>query len=361
MKMKKMMAIILTLVMMIGLLAGCQQETNNEVTETETTENDGQTTTEEKNDAEETAVEPELVLRYGDVNPLGHVLLDSADYFAQQVNEMSEGRIKIELYPSGQLGDDNEVYQALQMGAVDLYRGNASSLTDFGNMQVSALALPYIFRDREHFWAVCGGEVGQKILDNVQETGSRMVGLFYMDEGARNFFTTEAPITTIEDIQGLKVRVQNSALMLDTISALGANPTPIDYAELYTSLQTGVVDGAENPPASYYSNKFYEVAPYYVLDGHTFSPSVILMSEITWNNLSEEDQAILVEAGKLTEIYNREAIEAADQAAYENLEAQGVQITTLEDPEKWSQAMDVVYDTHGSEFLDLIEEVRNVK
>lgn len=303
----------------------------------------------------------EIVLRYGDVNPEGHVLLDSANFFAEKVKEMSNGRIAIEIYPSGQLGDDNEVYQAMQMGAVDLYRGNASSLTDFGNLQVSALALPYIFRDREHFWAVCGSDLGEDILKNIQESGSKMVGLFYMDEGARNFFTVKAPVTKLSDIKGLKIRVQSSALMLDTISALGANPTPIDYAELYTSLQTGVVDGAENPPASYYSNKFYEVAPYYVLDGHTFSPSVVLCSEITWNKLSEEDQQILMEAGKLTEEYNRNAIEAADEKAYADLKAAGVKITELTDPEKWQAAMKSVYEKHGARFLDLIERVKNVK
>jgi TRAP-type C4-dicarboxylate transport system substrate-binding protein len=208
---------------------------------------------------------------------------------------------------------------------------------------------------------VAGGDLGQSILDNVQATGSRMKGLFYLDEGARNFFTTDKPVTKIEDLKNLKIRVQNSALMLDTISALGANPTPIDYAELYTSLQTGVVDGAENPPASYFSNKFYEVAPYYVLDGHTYSPSVVLMSEITWNKLSKEDQAILVEAGELTEAFNMDAIEAADQKAYDDLKAAGVDITTLEDPEKWSAAMDSVYEKHGKNFLELIEKVKAVK
>ncbi|NLW56440.1 MAG: TRAP transporter substrate-binding protein [Firmicutes bacterium] len=196
---------------------------------------------------------------------------------------------------------------------------------------------------------------------NIQESGSRMVGLFYMDEGARNFFTVKAPVTKLSDIKGLKIRVQSSALMLDTIAALGANPTPIDYAELYTSLQTGVVDGAENPPASYYSNKFYEVAPYYVLDGHTFSPSVVLCSEITWNKLSKEDQQILLEAGKLTEEYNRNAIEAADQKAYADLKAAGVTITELEDPEAWQEAMAPVYKKHGARFLDLIEQVKNIK
>lgn len=303
----------------------------------------------------------DIVLRYGDVNPEGHVLLESAHYFADKVSELSNGRIEIAIYPSGQLGDDNEVYQALQMGAVDLYRGNASSLTDFGNPKISALALPYIFRDREHFWAVCTSQVGQDILDDLQESGTGMVGLFYMDEGARNFFTVKEPVTTIDDIKGLKIRVQSSQLMLDTISALGANPTPIDYAELYTALQTGVVDGAENPPASYYANKFYEVAPYYVLDGHTYSPSVVLVSEITWNRLSPVDKQILIEAGKLTERFNKNAIEEADQKAYENLRNEGVIITELEDQEVWEAAMEGVYQKHGADFLDLIEEVKKIK
>ncbi len=303
----------------------------------------------------------QIVLRYGDVNPLGHVLLDSAQYFADQVATLSNNHIKIEIYPSGQLGDDNEVYQAMQMGAVDLYRGNAASMSDFGKMQITALALPYIFRDRDHFWAVCAGDLGTEILSDIQKSGSRMVGLFYMDEGARNFFTTDAPVTKIGDLKNLKIRVQNSQLMLDTVSALGANPTPIDYAELYTALQTGVVDGAENPPASYFSNKFYEVAPYYVLDGHTFSPSVVLMSEIVWNRLSADDKAVLMQAGKLTEEFNRKAIEAADQKAYDNLKAAGVQITTLTDPEKWSAAMDSVYAKHGADYLDTINKVKAVK
>lgn len=307
------------------------------------------------------AEEAEIVLKYGDVNPDGHVLLDSAHFFADKVAELSDGRIEIDIYPSGQLGDDNEVYQAMQMGAVDLYRGNASSLTDFGNMKISALALPYIFRDREHFWAVVNSETGKGILEDIQKSGSGMAGLFYMDEGARNFFTVDEPVTELKDIEGLKIRVQSSQLMLDTISALGANPTPIDYAELYSALQTGVVDGAENPPASYFSNKFYEVAPYYVRDGHTYSPSVVLASEITWNNLSEKDREIIMKAGKLTEEYNKNAIVEADQKAYENLKEEGVKITELEDPEKWEAAMDEVYEEHGSEYLELIEEVKSIE
>lgn len=301
-----------------------------------------------------------MTLSYGDVNPFGHVIVNAAEYFRDQLYEKTNGRIWMEIYPSGQLGDDAECYQGMQMGAVDMYRGNASSLTDFGKNQISALALPYIFRDRNHFWDVCTSELGDSILANLQEVGTGMVALCFLDEGARNFFTTTKPVTKLADLAGQKIRVQQSALMMDTVAALGASPTPVDYAELYTALQSGIVDGAENPPASYYSNKFFEVAPYYVLDGHTYSPSVILISEMIWNELSAEDQAIMREVADMTEVYNRAEIEAADEAAYTALKEKGVQILNLEDQANWVEAMAPVYEKHGKDFLDLIAQIQGM-
>ena len=302
----------------------------------------------------------EITFSYGDVNPFGHVIVNAAEYFRDQLYEKTNGRIWMEIYPSGQLGDDAECYQGMQMGAVDMYRGNASSLTDFGKNQISALALPYISRDRNHFWDVCTSELGDSILANLQECGTGMVALCFLDEGARNFFTTTKPVTKLADLAGQKIRVQQSALMMDTVAALGASPTPVDYAELYTALQSGIVDGAENPPASYYSNKFYEVAPYYTLDAHTYSPSVILISEMIWNTLSAEDQAIMREVADMTEVYNRAEIEAADQAAYDSLKANGVQILELEDQAAWVEAMGPVYEKHGKDFLDLIAQIQGM-
>lgn len=224
--------------------------------------------------------EPEIVLCYGEVNPEGHVLTESAQFFADRVNELTGGKVMVEIYPSGQLGDDARCYQSMEMGALDLYRGNSMSLVDCGNPMMSALVLPYVFRDREHFWNVCSSDLGREILNNIQDcTG--MIGLAYMDEGARNFFTTERPVRRLEDMKGLKIRVQVASMMGDTVEALGAVAVPIAYAELYTALESGTIDGAENPPVSYYYNKFYKVAPYYVKDSHTYTPGVILVSKIT--------------------------------------------------------------------------------
>ena len=305
-------------------------------------------------------IEPEIVLCYGEVNTEGHIMIDSANFFADRVKELTGGKVVVDIYPSGQLGDDTRCYRSMEMGALDLYRGNGASLVECGNPMISVLALPYIFRDREHFWTVCNSELGEEILDNIGEcTG--MIGLAYLDEGARNFFTTKKPVRKLEDMKGLKIRVQMTSMMEDTVDALGAEALPIAYVELYTALESGIVDGAENPPVSYYYNKFYEAAPYYVKDGHTYTPGVILVSKLTWGNLKKEYQDALLQAAKETQEYNRKAIDTADRKAYAALERAGVTILEPEDPEEWGKAMGPVYEKYSAQYLDLIEEVRQMK
>lgn len=305
-------------------------------------------------------VEPEIVLGYGEVNPEGHIMTESAHYFADRVYELTEGKVMIQIYPSGQLGDDARCYQSMKIGALDMCRGNSMSLLEQGMPMISVLALPYIFRDREHFWKVCSSSLGKEIIDNIQDS-TGMVGLAYLDEGARNFFTVDRPIHRVEDMQNLKIRVQVDSMMGDAVKALGAEPVPIDYVELYTALESGTVSGAENPPVSYYYNNFYKVAPYYVRDGHTYSPSVILISKITWRNLEAEYKEALLQAAGETQDYNRSEIEQADKAAYEALERNGVKILELEDQEKWRDAMEPVYTKYGAEYMELIKQIRQME
>jgi tripartite ATP-independent transporter DctP family solute receptor len=301
------------------------------------------------------------VLRVADVNAEGHVIVQALRHYADRVAELSGGTMQVDVYPAGQLGEDTHCYELLQMGGLDLYRGNASTLGDYGKIQLSAMALPYIFRDREHFWKVVISDLGGKVLDDIQSSGIGMVGIAYLDEGMRNFFTTKASITSLADIKGLKIRVQNAELMVTTVAALGANPTPVSYTELYSALQTGVVDGAENPPASYFSNLFHEPAPNYVLDGHTYSPSIILASERIWQGLTEEQKKILVQAGREVQEYNRKAIEEADNKAYDDMRKAGVRITELTDKDAWIKAMDPVYKRFGADHLDLIKAIQDIR
>ncbi len=283
---------------------------------------------------------PTYSLKYAELNPNGHIMDEAADYFAERVYEKSNGRIEITVFPAGQLGDEKTSYQTLQMGGVvDIFRGNTNSLGDFGVKKLTLFGLPFIFRDREHLWNVLNSDIGEEFLREPQETGTSMVGIFYLDEGARHFFTKEdVKVDSVEDFDGLKLRVPTNDLMTETVGALGVQSTPISFSELYSALQTGVVDGAEQPFSGYYSNKFYEVAPNYTLSGHTYSPSIVLMSEASWDKLNEEDQKIIMEASKETEEWNRENIESLENELLEKIKSAGANVIEIEDKTPYIEA-----------------------
>ena len=278
------------------------------------------------------SAKPSITLRYAELNPDGHIMDLCADHFAELVSQKSGGRITIQVFPAGQLGDEKTVYQGLQIGSVDMSRGNTNSMVDFGVRKITLFGLPFIFRDREHLWKVINSEIGDEFLKEPEETKTGMVGLFYLDEGSRNFFTSKnKPITNINDFRGLKLRVPTTDLMSDTVAALGVQSTPISFGELYSALQTGVVDGAEQPHPGYFSNKFYEVAPNYILSGHTYSPGIVLVSEIAWKKLSAEDQAIIRQAAKETEQWNRASIEKLDTDLLNQIKAAGANVIPVPD------------------------------
>ncbi len=281
------------------------------------------------------------VLKYAELNPDGHIMDLAGDHFAKLVEEKSAGRIKIQVYPAGQLGDEKTMYQTLQMGggAIDICRGNTNSLGDFGMKKLTLFGLPFIFRDRAHLWNVINSPLGQEFLNEPRDLKSGFVGLFYLDEGARNFFTSKkVTINSINDYKGLKLRVPTTDLMTETVSALGVQSTPISFSELYSALQTGTVDGAEQPHSGYYSNKFYEVAPNYILSGHTYSPSIVIMSASVYDKLDAEAQAILMEAAKETAEWNRQSIEVLDNELLTKIKAAGANVIEVKDKTPYIEA-----------------------
>lgn len=305
-------------------------------------------------------VEPEFVLCYGEVNSEEHIMSVTAQYFANKVKELSNGKIVVQVYSSGQLGDDAKCYQALSMGALDLYRGNSASLSGEKQPLITSMALPYVFRNREHFWKVCRSDLGDAILNDINISCPGIIGLAYLDEGARGFFTVNKPIQSLKDMEGLELRVQMSDMMEDTVRYLGADAVQTEYVELYYMLETGIVDGAENPIISYYYNQFYQVAPNYVTDSHTYAPSVLLISELTWNNLGEEYQQVIMEAAKLTESYNQYEIAKEEERVYCELKKRGVNFTSLSDYEDWKKAVEPIYMKRGEEIFSIIDEIREM-
>ncbi|WP_102348740.1 TRAP transporter substrate-binding protein [Bacillus sp. Marseille-P3661] len=344
--------VVLSMLALIFVLSGCGGQSTSQ----ETASNVPQSNVDQP--AEKTEKKEKIVLKFGELNPDTHIVTMSIKEFGRILEEKSDGRITVEVFPSGQLGDQQTMIQSLQMGALDLYRTNPSYLADLGMEKMNVLHLPFLFKNVEHAWNVIDSDIGQEFLDVIDNSGSKMIGLGYLAESPRNFFFRDKVVTKVEDMKGLKIRVPPSQMYLDIVEAFGASPTPIAYSELYSALQTGVVDGAENPIVGYYTNNFQEVAPYYTLNGHEFAPSVVIVSELTWNSLSAEDQQLLKESMKETEKYMRQLAQEKDEEARKSLEEAGVTISELEDPEKWVEMVKPLYEKYGADYLDLINKIQ---
>ncbi len=281
--------------------------------------------------------------------------------FAKIVKEKTKGRIEIDVQPGGVLGDEKSVIEAVQMGGIPFARVNAQPLSDFYK-PLMVFSLPFIFRDAKHQWKVLDGKIGDKILNDMQS--ARMVGLAFYDSGSRNIYNSKKPVKTPADLKGLKIRVQQSALMMDMIKALGASPTPMPYAEVYTGLQSGVIDGAENNWPSYYSTSHYEVARYMTLNGHTMTPEVVIVSKAAWDKFSPEDQKIIKEAARASEKAQKAAWSAYEKKSIDAIKKGGKNvITDVKPAEKkvWQDAMKPIYEKYGKDFKDLIKDIQDTK
>jgi len=301
-----------------------------------------------------------MVLKWAEVNPAGHLMTLSAEQFAKALEDTSKGTLKVDIYPAMQLGDEKTSMQALQLGAIAFFRGSALTVGDFGAKKMNLFGLPYVFRDRDHLWKVLKSDIGRSILKDVQASGSKMVAIGYLEEGARHFFFTKKVVADVSDIKGLKIRVPQTALMMDMVAAFGANPTPISYSELYSALQTGVVDGAENPPVGYLANNFFEVAPNLTLDYHSYTPCPILMSEAVWNKLDDAGKKAVMDAAAVAEDWNKSAAQQKDEEAFKTLVAKGVKVSKT-DVTKWQAMVQPVYEKHGKDFKDLLQQIAAVK
>ncbi len=226
--------------------------------------------------------------------PTEHPVHTSLDWFAKKVTKETDMRVRV--YHSGTLGNETELLQMVQGGTIGFTKVSAAPLTAFAP-DYKLLSLPYLYRDRAQYDAVLQGPIGEQILASSKDSG--FIGLAFLDAGARSFYT-DKPIRTPEDLKGLKIRVQNSALSIDTIKALGATPVPLPYGELYSALQQGVVDGAENNIPSYFSSRHYEVKKAYSYDKHTMVPDVLVVSTSVWDKLSADQQKKIREIAKET-------------------------------------------------------------
>jgi tripartite ATP-independent transporter DctP family solute receptor len=301
-----------------------------------------------------------MVLRYAENQPQDYPTTKAAYEFAKIVEEKTNGRIKVEVYYGGQLGDEKSVIEQLQFGAIDFTRVSLSPLAEFSK-SLNVLQLPYLYRDADQMWKVLDGPIGNQFLESVKASG--IIGLSWFDAGARNFYNSKRPVNTIADLKGLKIRVQESQQMMDMVQALGANPTPMAYGEVYSALQTGVIDGAENNWPSYESTSHFEVAKNYVLDEHTRVPEMQMVSSKTWEKLSPEDQLIVKDAALASAKAERTLWAERENASEAKVKAAGTVITTLAPAEKqkFQDAMAPLYKKYGAGFEDIIAQIQATK
>jgi tripartite ATP-independent transporter DctP family solute receptor len=306
--------------------------------------------------AEPAAVEPEFVFTYAENQAEDYPTTQGGYRFAELVKERTNGRIEIVMQAGGVLGDEKSVAEQLQFGGIDFMRMSLSPLAEFVP-ELNVLQMPYLYTGADHMWKVLDGEIGQKFYDFFE--GSNLVPLSWYDSGARNFYFRNAEVTKLADLAGMKIRVQESALAMGMIEALGASPTPMTYAEVYSGLQTGVIDAAENNWPSYESTSHYEVAPYYLLDEHTRVPELQLVSQITWDKLSADDQEIIRQAAQESAIYQRELWAEREKTAEEKVRSMGATITELsaEEKAKFKEAMTPLYEEFAGDHMDIVNEI----
>jgi len=297
----------------------------------------------------------EIVLRAADNQPATYPTSQGLFFMANFLDSATNGRIKMEVFPGGQLGDERSTIEQVQLGVIDIVRTSTSPVGEF-YAPMGVYSLPYIFRDETHFWKVIQGPIGQELLDGLK--AADMVGLAYYDSGSRNFYTTEKPIRSVADLKGLRIRTQQSQVVLDMMEALGAEPVPMSFGEVYSSLQTGVIDGAENNFPSYgpFGVRHYEVAPFFTLDGHARVPEVVMISKTTWDKLSPEDQALIRQAALASVPVQAALWDALVEKSRQAVIDAGSEIISV-NVQEFQDAMGPVYDKYGGQFGDLLQRI----
>ncbi|MFV0362194.1 MAG: TRAP transporter substrate-binding protein, partial [Suipraeoptans sp.] len=301
-------------------------------------------------------------LTFAEVNPLDTIVGQMDQAFADKVEELSGGTMKIDIQANGVLGAENDVLDAMLGGGgtIDMSRISAFALTSYGGEKSMLLSIPYTFVSREHFWNFAESDLAEEFLMESQENGSGVRGLFYGEEGFRHFFTTNE-VSDLEDLNGMKIRVSNDPIMNGMVEGLGAYPTVVDFGELYSALQTGVVDGAEQPIANYKSNAFPEVANNLILDGHTLGAVQVVITDAAWDSLTEEQQQILIEAGEYASALNKESSQSAEDEVLEELKAEGVNVVEVTDITKWQDACKEIIESSTADNKELYQKILDMQ
>ena len=373
---KRWISTALCAAMVAGSLAGCGLKSPDATTAapaateapTEAAKAEGDAAEESKTEAADTEAAadtsdmPEVTLVMAEVNPLDTIVGQTDTKFKETVEELSGGKIKIDLQASGVLGSENDVLDTMLGGGgtIDISRISAFALTSYGAEKSVLLSIPYTFANRDHFWKFADSELAPEFLMEPHDNGLGVRGLYYGEEGFRHFFTVKE-VKGLDDLKGMKLRVSNDPIMNGMVEGLGASPTVVSFNELYSALQTGVVDGAEQPIANYKSNAFQEVAPNLILDGHTLGAIQVIITDEAWDKLTPEQQDILMQAGKEASEFNRQISEEAENKVLDELTADGINVIEVDDITPWQEACKDIINESTKDNAELYQQILDMK
>src|SRR3954451_3521744 len=271
------------------------------------------------------------VLKASDVHPEGYPTVQAVENMGKKLEQATNGRLTIQMYASMQLGGEKEMIEQAQVGAIQFVRVSVGTLGPVVD-DLNVLNLPFLFRDTTHMNKVVDGPIGQELLDKVTNNpAAKLVGLCWMDAGARSFYDTKRPIKKIEDLKGLKVRVIGNPMFVDMGNALGANAVAMGYDQVFSALQTGVIDGAENNPPSFVFDNHYQVAKYYSLTQHLIVPEMLVFSKVSWDKLKPEDQALVKKFAREAQFDARELWNKTEAEAMSKMKSAGIEIDSIDD------------------------------
>jgi tripartite ATP-independent transporter DctP family solute receptor len=303
-----------------------------------------------------------LILKASDVHPAGYPTVVAVEDLGKKLEKATNGRVSVAMYPSMQLGGEKEAIEQAQVGAIAFARVSVGALGPVID-DLNVFNLPYVFRNTTHMQSVIDGPIGQDLLDKVTNSGKGLIGLCWMDAGARNFYNTKKPIKTMADLKGLKVRVMGNPMFVDMANSMGGNGVAMGYDQVFSALQTGVVDGAENNPPSFVFDNHYQVAKFYTIDEHLIVPEMLVFSKKIWDTMSRDEQAALMKFSKEAQQEERKLWAEYEKQAMDKAKAAGIQIIEVSDADKkaFQDAVKPVWDKYGPKYADTIKRIQEVK
>ncbi|WP_409187884.1 TRAP transporter substrate-binding protein DctP [Bradyrhizobium sp. RDM4] len=298
------------------------------------------------------------VFKAADVQPVGYPTVAAVESMGKKLAEATQGRLSIQTYPSAQLGAEKETIEQTQIGAIQMLRVSAGAVGPIVD-DINVVNMPFLFKNVAQSWKMMDGDVGQELLAKITASpNANLVGLCWMDSGARSFYNTKHPIKSIADVKGLKLRVIGNPIFIDMVNALGGNGIAMGYDQVFSSLQTGVIDGAENNPPSYVFSNHYTAAKYYSLTEHLIIPEILCFSKRSWTALSADDQALIKKFAREAQLEERELWKKYETTAMEKAKAAGCEIVEITDKKPFQDAVKPVWDKYGPKYQAMIQRIQ---